>query len=308
MTESKEQTTPQTVDEAYPEADKVLQAIMAQGDPVQDPVVEAEVEETEAPSAAVETAEPPVETAPDESAKARTNLKLYAQVPDAVLEALDPSQATAWWSGLAEKKASEDRNYQENAALNKRLEALEATPATEPAKPTVNVDLVEARQKLVDAVGEDETGAFDRYMELREKAIQSQVSPQMEQLQEAENQRTLDRALDGLGIAQLSDPGMRERVLARASGLHGDNDAILSALLREAVRREIPDLPTPEQERADKEAATARRVGSPTAKASKPKTTTPRTDEEKLTEALRLIVEEGVTDPAVVRQKAWGTS
>ncbi len=312
---------PQTVDEAYPEADSIIKGIIDSGDPVQDPsaasepagedVQEEVVEEEEGGS---EPSEKPTEASkPDLSAdeeaahkSALANLKLAAKAPDAVLDGMDPREIIAWWSGLAEKKAADDRTYRERAELQKRLEDLQATREAEPAVPTASTDL-ETYKPLVEEFGEDPSGALDEHIMARIQSALGEGPKKLAQLEQALEAMYMKQVRGELGITQLTDPQVWERVQARTGELwattaHGNLQGLerLQAVMRDAAKLELPDLPTPEQERAEKEEAAARRKGSPKARASKPKKSKPQTHEEMVDAMARYITEhDGVTSEQV---------
>jgi len=127
MTEVAENVDPEVAEDAYPGFDAVIEKIMGEGDPVQDPEASQEApgedqgEEVEEegsgsqspPEGSQEPQEKPELSAEDRTAydKALTNLKLAAKAPDAVLDSMNPQEIIAWWSGLAQQKAEVDRTY-----------------------------------------------------------------------------------------------------------------------------------------------------------------------------------------------------
>lgn len=287
MAEEQKTTLTQPVGDPYPEADSLMKSIM---DDYEDPSAPEEAAPSE-PSEEVQPAAE-LEEAEDEGSedpygkaiapkpadavevdKARKAARL-AGLPESVVEKLSENELLEWHTNHSKNESDVTRAFRERAELQRELDELKATRASEPAVPTDAED--QELAKVLDdmlGVGPEDAKKLAKLIDAR----MSQPNARVEALEAALEQRLAksvwsETARD-LGLGDEAGGDVPKAVMDAAQALNKTagpwdsltGEAKIKALFLASARATNPDAPSDAELRRRAAISRAKKNGTATA-------------------------------------------
>jgi len=237
-----------------------------------DPDAALEETETETDGSGAE----PTKEADLEYQTARSRLQLTG-VPVAVLDRMDRTEITDWWSNRAGPQDKIDQAFRRAAELEKRLETGESTGGGEPAQaePTLTPELTAAKARLADEFGD----------EAAEAILAIAGNPTQQPAPNGASGGAVEDFMRESMMAEFgaSDPRLRDRTTFAGveqaaerlgvAGFHSELSGLerIRALLSSAVRLHLPDPPSKADLKRKQKVSHQQDIGSPTRKVASPR-------------------------------------